>query len=121
MKTKILKLIASLGIYLTLVVFLANTNPRHLALPLIIVPFVLIFMAIYLPVYFLLNGFMASISGGPTTSKRARFIALAGASLPCFLLVLSSINQLTLKDVLLWLALISGLVFYTARGNFVRR
>lgn len=102
--------------------FLANTNPRSLPLPLIIVPFALIMGGLYIPLKMLVELFIKGTGGymkGVINDRRIKAIALISSAVPTFLLILSSINQLTVKDVLLSIVLIVGLVFYINRSKFV--
>jgi hypothetical protein len=112
------RFLAVVIVYLILAIFLLNTDPHRLPLILLIVPFGLIFVGLLLPILFL--------SERPSTlnsSSRQKRLLVAGclAGLPTVLLLLSSINQLTVKDVLLLAILVLLTVFYLKRVNALQR
>lgn len=111
-------------VYGGLALFLANSNPRKLPLILIVIPFGLIFVGLYLPLKAFAMSFARGFKGRDLrleTTKRLRLIALLTAAVPTFLLILSSINQLTIKDFLLSFILLGGLVFYVNRSRLLSR
>ena len=95
-------------------VFLMSTNPSHLPLALIVVPFLWLFAALFATAWLMLGLI------GPFKPRKRRFlVAGAGSSLPVMLLVFRSIHQLTLRDVLLTAALIAVATFYVSRADFI--
>lgn len=111
--TKFRRLIRVVLVWLTLFAWLALTDPRKLPIVLLIVPFGLLFAAIFLTVSSIIRRFL------PRTGQGKRRLA-AGciAGLPAFLLILSSVNQLTWRDVALVAFLSIFLLFYASRARF---
>jgi hypothetical protein len=102
-----------IGLYLALFLWLSLTDPRKLPIVLLIVPFVLLFAAVFMTISLILRRFVPRMSG----SKR-RLAAACVSGLPCFLLILSSVNQLTWRDVALVAFLSIFLLFYASRARF---
>ena len=102
-----------IGLYLALFLWLSLTDPRKLPIVLLIVPFALLFAAIFMTISLLIRQFLPRMS----TNKR-RLAAGCIGGLPCFLLILSSVNQLTWRDVALVAFLSIFLLFYASRARF---
>ncbi|HSX45109.1 MAG TPA: hypothetical protein VLF39_03325 [Candidatus Saccharimonadales bacterium] len=98
-------------IYLSLPLFIMFTNPDHLPLPLLIVPFMLLFIICYTSLRLILK---------PISWRKKMLISAAGASAPVLLLVFQSIHQLTFRDVLIVGSLIGVTTFYLSRADFIR-
>lgn len=109
---------SALGLALLTVspLFLLTTNPDQLALPLLLVPFLLVFLTLYVlvRVIFRVAGFYDSLS----IYKRRILLGMA-ATLPVLLLLLQSLHQLTTRDIALVVALGIGLTFYLLRADFM--
>jgi hypothetical protein len=101
------------SLYLALFLWLSLTDPRKLPIVLLIVPFALLFAAVFMTVSFVLKQFMPRM----TVAKR-RLAAGCVSGLPSFLLILSSVNQLTWRDVALVAFLSIILLFYASRARF---
>ena len=91
-----------------LLLLLLTTDPQKLPSMVLVVPFVLLYIAVASVLSFLLGLF------GVSTRARLRFGLLA-AAIPLLLLVLQSLGQLTLRDVLVILALFIVAYFYISR------
>lgn len=92
-------------------------DPRHLAIPILTLPFVLLFGALFYGSE-ALQEWYAGHNDLEANLKRKRSLSLLVASVPVSILILGSINQLTLKDILLFgILLITG-SFYMKRANF---
>lgn len=80
-----------------------------------VVPFLWLFTAIFVTIW-LIAGRVGSFA------QRRKRLLIAGltAALPTMLLVLSSINQLSAKDVILAGCIIVLSLFYLSRASFVR-
>lgn len=93
---------------LILLVYLLSMNPGELPSVLLIVPFALLFIVIFLVV--------ASIVGhyGVTGPKRIR-LSVVIAIAPALLLVLQSLGQLTVRDTVAMFALFGVTYFYIVR------
>lgn len=111
--TKFKRLIKVLLVWLALFAWLALTDPRKLPIVLLIVPFVLLFMAVFMTINLIMARFMPRMSQG-----KRRTAAACVAGLPSFLLILSSVNQLTWRDVALVAFLSIFLLFYASRARF---
>ncbi len=102
-----------IGLYLALFLWLSLTDPRKLPIVLLIVPFALLFTALFMTISLIIRQFMPRM----TVAKR-RLAAGCISGLPCFLLILSSVNQLTWRDVALVAFLSIFLLFYASRARF---
>lgn len=96
-----------------LVALLLFTDPRKVPIIVLLLPFVLLFLVIFESVSLALHRFMPRLS-----SRKRKIIAATLGGLPCFLLLLSSINQLTWRDVTLVTVLLLLGLFYSSRANF---
>lgn len=99
---------------LALPLFLMFTNPEKLPLPLLMVPILLVFIISYVLMYTILG----SLRSAMPKSKR-RFIAGVASALPTLLVILQSIQQLTVKDVLIVLGLWVLCVWYLQKIDFI--
>jgi hypothetical protein len=106
-----------LVLYGGLFIFLSSTDPSKLSVGWLIVPFVWMFGAFYYTVRLVMRLFALTPSKNP---KKSRLTAVFIAAVPTLLLLLDSIDQLTLKDVLLIVALGTGALFYANRLNLTR-
>ena len=105
-KKSIIKL---LGFYLLVGLFFLVFNPNNLPLIMYVVPFVLVFILIYQTTNLLLDVFFSF------KPKQKRIIQLVISIMPVVMLVIQSITQLTLRDVVLCLAITTIMVWYGAR------
>lgn len=104
--------------YGALFLFLFNTNPRVLPAGLLLVPFGLIFVCVYLTIYFGL-GLSKHFSG---LSPRKKLLAVFWlAALPTFLLLLQSLHQLSWRDGILFFGFVMICVFYINRLDFKQK
>lgn len=110
---KLYPLARILGLYLALFLWLSLTDPRKLPIVLLIVPFGLLFAALFMTVSLLIKQFLPRMTQG-----KRRLAAACVSGLPCFLLILSSVNQLTWRDVALVAFLSIFLLFYASRARF---
>ncbi|MEO8784800.1 MAG: hypothetical protein ABI221_00500 [Candidatus Saccharimonadales bacterium] len=92
-----------------------TTNPNSLPIVLLMVPGVLLFFSLFLSFRLLLGRFFPK---QPASKRSLYAIYLSG--LPSFLLLLSSVNQLTWRDFTLVLFLVICLWFYTGRINLAK-
>jgi hypothetical protein len=105
-------------LYVSLPVFLVSTNPQRLPIILLILPVVLLFIILYTTVYLLLT---RKVKLAKSISK-TRLIVIAGltAIVPVLMLVLASIRQFTLKDILLTIALLVCVSWYLLKVDFLK-
>lgn len=105
--------LAVVAAYVGLVLLLVLTDPRKLPIVALMGPFILLFLAIYLTIKLVITMFF------PGLERRKRvFIGSCVAGVPSFLLLLSSVNQLTWRDVALVSFLMIALLFYNSRASF---
>jgi hypothetical protein len=105
------QLFAVIGITLLGCLLLFTTNPQKMPLPVLILPFILIFVLLWLPLRMVLRYFY------PITSKRklAIFAALL-AVFPVVCLLLQSVGQFSSRDFITLAALFVVLWFYLNRA-----
>lgn len=110
MKVSRKQLLTLVILYLVGFVFLAFTDPRNLPLPLLILPFIYVFITIFLTTKLLITSLARNrglgISVGLTVTI---FIVLT--------LILASIRQLSSRDVLISLALTVILSWYLVKSR----
>lgn len=98
-----------------LLVVLFTTDPFRSSLPIIIVPFALLFLVLITA----LNSLSQVLGLDRRVSAKKRLIIVGGlAWLPVMLIILRSIDQLTLRDGLIISIFIVALVLYVSRTNF---
>lgn len=108
-------LIKNLGLLLLLAfgpLFLAFSNPEKLPLAMLVVPFLWLFAVVFILVLRLVRSRVGS-------KRRRAIIAGTAAALPVLLLVLQSIHQLSVKDVLLVFVLLAAVGFYLSKVDFI--
>jgi hypothetical protein len=107
-----------IALYASLPLFLFFTNPQNLPLPLLIVPIVLLFLIFYVTIYYLiLKGFNKS----RIISKTRLFIITAiVAMVPVLLIVLASIRQFTLRDIILSTVIVICISWYLLKVDFLK-
>lgn len=101
-------------LFVSLPVFMLITNPESLPLPLLVIPFLLLFAALYLTVKLLLDRYFSNLYGRPLKG-----VAFTLAGLPVLLIILQSIGQLSIRDLLITLGLVLGLIFYFRKTDFL--
>lgn len=109
------KLTGLLLIWVSLPTFLLLTNPEDLPLLLLVVPFLILAAVLYLTARL---GF--SVLFGGLSEKRLRLLALLIAVFPTLLLILASIDQLTVRDAAIVSGLLLALIFYLRRVDFLK-
>lgn len=111
---KLRRLALIVTLYLSGPLFIVLTDPRHLPLPLLVVPFLWLFGSLFLTTWLILKDHK-SVS-------RRQVVMIAGvvASIPVLLMVFQSIHQLSLKDVLLSVGLVLLTAVYMLRADFIR-
>lgn len=94
--------------FVLLVAFLLFTDPYSIPLALLTIPFVLLGIGVFRLFSFTLNATRLS-------DTKIRLISGLITSLILLMTILQSIQQLSLKDFLLMVALLVGLTFYLRR------
>jgi hypothetical protein len=117
MRVKFIRKLLQLSILIGLtLLFLIMTNPSKLPSFALVVPFVLITIILYLA----LMTFIEYIKGSKNSDHsvyivRPRVVAAMVAGFPVILLVLQSIGQLSLRDVLTVVTIFLLVYFYSAK------
>ncbi len=84
------------ALYVGLIGFLLLFNPQKISIGWLIVPFLLLFMALFMTTLLVVkNSFLQS------RVKRPRTLASLVAGVPTLILLLDSVDQLSLRDVLI--------------------
>jgi len=96
--------------------FLFFTNPKNLSIVLLIVPFLLLFLGLFFTFTLLIRIFIRNTSD--KLSKKHFVMATLLAAIPTCLLLLDSVDQLTLKDGLLFITFGIFVLFYINRVSF---
>ena len=103
-------------LYGGLLAFFLTTNPGKLPVGLLLLPFIWLFIALFMTVRLILAKRARKKEG--ELSRKTWVRAAAVALLPTFLLLLDSINQLTLKDGLLFAVFVVLVIFYANKLSF---
>jgi hypothetical protein len=98
---------------ISLPLFLFNTNPNSLPLPLLVVPIVLIFLIIYFVILFIVGKLKREYS-----KSARRTIAVLLTLFPTLLIVLQSLRQLTLLDLVIILSIFLPLSWYLLKIDY---
>lgn len=113
---KIPKTALLIVLYLSLPIFLFSTNPQHLPIVFLIVPYLLLFLIIYVSIYYLLGGYFRHNSS--ESKARQVIIAGIGSAVPVVLILLASIRQFTIWDIVLSIAIVLFISWYLLKANF---
>ena len=89
-------------------VFLASTDPKKLAIGWLIVPFIWLFFSLFLTFIYVIDW----LSVNHRHNRRQTILAALLAAVPTVMLLLDSVDQLTLKDGLLIIGLGGLALFY---------
>ncbi len=118
-----LRLSAILGIGLFTLGFMLLTTPADLPAMLLIVPFVGIYSFLYFAILELIRwlGPDEDESGAIVQLRRPRLMAAVVAGFPALLLVLQSVVELTVWDVLIALLILVLAYVYISRGSVTFR
>lgn len=106
-------------IYLSLAFFLFSTNPQSLPILLLVLPVLWLFLGVIATILLL----MRLVSPGVAERRGGQQLLYASivSGIPSGMLLLNSIDQLTLKDVLLIILLAGLILFYVGRFKFGRK
>ena len=100
------------------VIFLCTTNPTSLPAMLLVVPFVAMYASLYYVVLEVIRFIGADDeSGAIVRLRRPRLAAAIVAGFPILLLVLQSIVELTVWDIIIALGILLLGYLYVARGS----
>ncbi len=97
-------------LYMGLLTFLFLTNPNKLAVGWLILPFILLFSALFITILLILRTSQLS-----SRVRRPLILTALLAGVPTLILLLDSVNQLSLKDVLIIAVLGVLALFYFSK------
>ncbi len=100
--------------YIAAAVFFVSVNPEKLSLIFILLPFLIIFGLIYATLNIVLDTFF------DISIYQKRIVSLVLSIMPVLLLVIQSITQLTIRDVVLCLAITLIVIWYSAKSRAVQ-
>lgn len=100
-------------LFLGLFIFFMATDPTTLSLPLLLIPFIWLGICLYIGTRYLLQ--VLSVRYRRISKNRKNSLAFTLAAIPVCMLLLKSIGQLTVRDVLILAGLIAIGVFYVGR------
>jgi hypothetical protein len=96
--------------------FLVLTNPQTLAPIVLIVPFILFFLSLFFAVIFVTT--VITKTDQPTIKRKSFLFSILLAGYPVMLLLLQSIGQLSLRDVITLTLLFGVSALYIGRSSF---
>ena len=97
-----------------LVFMLILTDPLELPLILLLIPFLLLFLLVRSICILIMPAFYREGS-----KRKTRFLATACAGIVLFVVILQSLGQLSWRDILLTVALISATAFYFKKTDLL--
>lgn len=102
-----------LALYLSGPAFILLTKPQDLPLPILVFPFIWLFVVLFVSVWLLFR---------TRQLPRKQIVLVSGivATTLVLLAVFQSIHQLTIRDVLLSLGLVSLAAVYMLRADFIK-
>ncbi len=106
-------------LYLGLIIFLFATDPNRLAIGWLILPFIWLFLCLFLTALLLLKKLLGRTRF--LSKTKTYTIAFIIASLPTLILLLKSIDQLTVKDFVLFVVLYALISFYVSKIRLIKR
>jgi hypothetical protein len=115
---KFKRIVLLVALYLSLPLFLFLSNPQSLPLPLLILPVVLLFLIVYTTIYIIL---LKRLKFSKRISKtRLILISAIIALVPVLLIVLASIQQFTLRDIILSTVIVVCISWYLLKVDFLK-
>jgi len=100
-----------IGVIVLGCLLLFSTNPQRMPLPVLILPFILIFVLLWLPLRIILRYFYPQ-----TANKKLSIFAALLAVFPVVCLLLQSVGQFSSRDFITLAALFAVLWFYLNRA-----
>lgn len=113
-RSQIVKFMLIFCVYAFGPVFIATTNPDNLPLVLLIVPFLWLFLVLFLSTMYILRYRTSA------TKRQVIMVSSLVASLIGLLAVFQSIHQLSIRDVLLSLGIVGLAALYMLRADFIK-
>ena len=112
------QLLRTIGAWAALLVFMFTFQPNSLPVVLLIVPFVLLFFAFYAS-WHLFSLLVAHFATKTRTGRSRRYLGMAVSMSAVLLVVLQSLGQLTLRDILTVVGIIFLGYVYLTRNKFM--
>lgn len=105
-------------IYISLPLFLIFTNPQNLPISLLVIPYGLLFLIIYITSYTLLPKYFPKTFSATRTKK----VIISGvlSFIPVLVFLLTSIGQFNFWDILLSLLILFLIAWYLLRVDFFK-
>lgn len=97
--------------YLGAAIFFTSVNPGKLPIGLLLVPFLVIFLVLYMTLYSLALVFFEEVNLGK------KLIITSVASMATLLALIQTVTQLTLRDIVLAVAIVLILVWYLSKTS----
>lgn len=116
----IIKRISLVILYCGLFVFLLLTNPTSLPIAFLVVPFIWVYLAIFFACYYFIRRVVGWILQRSLNRRKSLAIASLFAFVPTSILILKSIDQLTLRDIAIVSILGLIMAFYVSRLTFIK-
>ncbi len=113
-------IILAVILYLVGISFLFLTNPQHLALVGLVLPFIIFFAAFFISFKLLLRRMSTRKEQSRPITKQNLLAALL-AGLPVLCLLLGSIGQFSFRDFVTLIILFAMLGFYVKHNNVIAR
>lgn len=103
-------------LYGSFLAFLLSTDPRNLKVGWLILPFLWVFVCLFLTIIYAIDW----LSPKHSHSRRKTMMASLFAAVPAVMLLLASVDQLTFRDSLLIGGLAAVGIFYVNKIGFKR-
>lgn len=103
------RLAVLLSSYLLAILYFSAVNPENLSVLFILIPFIIIFGLLYITISLLLDLFLI------IPKKQKHIITLVSSLMPTLLLIIQSITQLTIRDIILSLMIMIIIVWYSMK------
>ena len=104
-------------LWLSLLVFLFSTDPNKLSIGWLILPFIWLFLCLFMTFLLVVN--KITLKRELLTKSKRYTIAFIAASLPTLILLLKSIDQLSAKDLVLFIVFYLIISFYVSKLRFI--
>jgi hypothetical protein len=103
-------------LYLSLPILLLSTNPQHLPIAFLVLPYLLLFLIIYVTTQLIIG----KRFGNSRVASNTKRVIISGlfATIPVILVLLASIRQFTVWDILLSIAIMFFIAWYLIKVEF---
>jgi hypothetical protein len=115
-KTRLRRPLTLVVLYAGFLTFLFSTDPRKLAISWLILPFLWLYFSLFLTAIYAIDW----LSADHRHNRRQTVVAMLAAAIPTTMLLLDSVDQLTVKDSLLIFGLGGLALFYASKISLKR-